>query len=76
MPSPGRERTTGVELCPGLRVRRRRRSRGREAVEGPRSPQRRVGAKAGRDRGGTGKARRGGRAVDRFGRRGAHEVSA
>jgi hypothetical protein len=76
MQSPGRETTSGVELCPGLRVRRWRWSSRSEAVEGPWRLQGLVGAKAGRDRGSTKKARRSGRAVDRFGRREAHELSA
>ena len=42
---------------------------------GLQEPQRPVGAKAGRDRGSTGKARRSGRALDQFGWRVAHEVS-
>ena len=76
MQSPPRETTTWVELCLGLRVRRWRRSSRSEAAAGSWSLQRLVGAKAGRDRGSTGKARRSGRAVDRFGRRVAHELSA
>ena len=76
MPSPPRETTTWVELCLGSRVRRWRRLSRSEAIEGPWSLQRPVGAKAGRDRGSPGKARRSGRAVDRFGRRVAHELSA
>ncbi len=76
MQSPARETTIWVELCPGLRMglwRVRPRSK---AVARLRRRQRPVGAKAGRDRGGTGKARRSGRAIDWFGRRVAHELSA